>query len=88
MARFNDTQHFVKETSIANKELVSKDKVFVGFDFYSETDATLIYFGNEHKVHGGMPFSIRAEEGFMIRSLKIKENGIVFTLYAPYISGV
>lgn len=83
--KYNDVFTLVRQKSIANKELLSNGDYFVGFDIKVDRDCTLIFWGKEHQIETGV-FSIPICDAYM-RSFKIKEPDITYTLYAAIVYG-
>lgn len=73
--------NYVDKSSVVGEELIPSGSYATCFDFIPDTTCTLMIFGKEIPIKGGTIYSIPHQDGFEIRSLKVKENGIKFTLY-------
>lgn len=83
--KYNDIFTLVRQTSVADQEIVTNGDYFVGFDIKVDRDCTLIFWGEEHQIETGV-FSVPISDGY-IRSLKIKESDVIYTLYAGVVYG-
>lgn len=85
--RYSSIEGYVDKVSVANEELVKVGTYATCFDIIPSGDCTLILFDKELPLKAEKMFSIPHQDGFMIKSLKIKESGVTFTLYLGIVIG-